>query len=121
MEDKKNPNALAYGITPSAPASLQPVDIDTWKAEVSPTFKHYFTGRYNDLLSQYEQLVRDYEINRLCYEASLNFKPVIGHTYYLYRRGTGQAFFSMISLEESGWSGYIGKFKMNTQYAWEQL
>ena len=30
MEDKKNPNALTYGISPSAPASIKPVEVDKW-------------------------------------------------------------------------------------------
>ena len=33
MENKKNPNALTYGISPSAPASIKPVDIEEWKGK----------------------------------------------------------------------------------------
>ena len=67
MEDKKNPNALTHGITPSAPASLKPVEIDKWIGKVTPTFKHYYEERYNDLVRQYEQLANDYAINKMCY------------------------------------------------------
>ena len=45
-DDKdKNPNALTYGISPSAPASIKPVDIDKWKAVVAPTFKLLSDGQ----------------------------------------------------------------------------
>lgn len=121
MEDKKNPNALTYGISPSAPASIKPVDINKWKADVSPTFKHYYEERYNDLVAQYEKLVRDYEINKLCYEASISFRPTIGHLYFLYRKPSGTAFFSMVDPKSSFWEGYVGTFKMNAQYAWEEV
>jgi hypothetical protein len=122
MDDKKkNPNALTYGITPSAPASIKPVDIESWKAVVSPTFKHYFTERYNELVKQYETLVRDYEINQLLYESSMGFKPIIGKTYYLYTKNNGPAFISMIDPGEAFWDGYVGAFKFNAQYAWEEV
>jgi len=117
----KNPNALTYGITPSAPASIKPVDIESWKAVVSPTFKHYFTERYNELVSEYEKLMRDYNVNQLLYESSLSFKPIIGQTYYLYKKGNGSSFISLIKPEETFWDGYVGAFKFNAQYAWEEV
>lgn len=121
-DDKdKNPNALTYGISPSAPASIKPVDIESWKATVSPTFKHYFTERYNELVREYEELVRDYQINQLLYESSIGFKPIIGQTYYLYKKENGSAFISMVSPEETFWDGYIGAYKFNAQYAWEEV
>ena len=67
--EERNPNALTYGISPSAPASIRPVDIEQWKGKVAPTFKHYFTERYNELVRQYEELVNDYHINKMLYES----------------------------------------------------
>lgn len=119
--EKKNPNALTYGISPSAPASIKPVDIETWKATVSPTFKHYFTERYNELVREYEELVRDYQINQLLYESSIGFKPLIGKTYYLYKKDNGTAFISLVTPDEAFWKGCVGAFKFNAQYAWEEV
>jgi hypothetical protein len=101
-DEKKNPNALTYGISPSAPASIKPVDIDKWKAVVAPTFKHYFTERYNELVKEYEKLVKDYQINQLLYESSIGFKPIIGQTYYLYKKENGSAFISMVLKKHFG-------------------
>ncbi len=120
-DEKKNPNALTYGITPSAPASIKPVDIEKWKAVVSPTFKHYFTERYNELVKEYEELVRDYQINQMLYESSIGFKPIIGETYYLYKKENGTAFISIVSPDQAFWGGYVGAFKFNAQYAWEEV
>ena len=119
--EKKNPNALTYGISPSAPASIKPVDIETWKATVSPTFKHYFTERYNELVKEYETLVKDYQINQLLYESSIGFKPLIGKTYYLYKKDNGTAFISLVTPDEAFWKGCVGAFKFNAQYAWEEV
>lgn len=116
-----NPNALTYGITPSTPASLKPVEIDKWKAEVSPTFRHYYEERYTDLVRQYETLIGEYETNKMCYESSIAFKPIIGHAYFLYQKYDGSRFFSMIAPEYAFWKGYIGKFRLNAQYAWEEI
>jgi hypothetical protein len=121
VEDKKNPNALTYGITPSAPASLKPVEIEQWKGKVEPTFKRYYEERYNDLLTQYEGLVRDYERNKLCYEADINFEPTMGKVYHLYRKNTGRDFLSLVGPDDAFWGGYIGSFKLNAQYAWEEV
>jgi hypothetical protein len=120
-DEKKNPNALTYGIGPSAPASIKPVDIEGWKAVVSPTFKHYFTERYNELVHTYEELVRDFQINQMLYESSIGFKPIIGKTYYLYKKNNAVAFISMVSPDESLWDGYVGAYKLNAQYAWEEV
>ena len=118
---EKNPNALTYGITPSAPASIQPVDIDQWKGKVAPTFKHYFTERYNELVRQYEELVKDYQINKMLYESSLGFEPIIGQTYYLYRKDNGTSFISLVEPDKVFWEGYVGAYKFNAQYAWEEV
>lgn len=117
---EKNPNALTYGITPSAPASITPIDIDKWKGKVAPTFKQYFTERYAELVRQYEELVGDYHTNKMMYESAMGFEPVIGHIYYLYQRNDGSTFISLIEPEHTHWN-YIGSFRFNAQYAWEKV
>ena len=118
---EKNPNALTYGISPSAPASISPVDIEKWKGSVSSTFKHYFKERYDVLVKQYEDLIKDYQINKMLYESELGFEPIIGQTYYLYKRASGVTFISPVPPQHAFWSGYIGSFKFNAQYAWEEV
>jgi hypothetical protein len=114
-------NALHYGRSPSAPASISPVDIDQWKAEVSPTFKNYFTERYNALVRDYEELVEEFNLNKLVYESEINFKPVIGEIYHLYTRSNMTRFLSLVHPSTTYWSGYLGSFRLTTQYAWERV
>lgn len=114
-------NALDYGRSPSSPATISPVDIDTWKAEVSPTFKHYFTERYHALKRDYEKLVLEYNINKYVYESEINFKPSIGEIYHLYTRSTGTRFLSLVAPNTTVWGGYMGSFRLTAQYAWERV
>lgn len=112
-------NALSYGRTPSSPA-IRPEDINEWKAAVSPTFKHYFKERYEELLKAYEELVQDYAINKMLYEASMGFQPKIGETYFLYNTERSGGFVSLVPPSNAFWGGYIGAFKLNAQYSWEK-
>jgi hypothetical protein len=121
MKDKKNPNALTYGISPNAPASIKPVDIEKWKGKVAPTFKHYYEERYADLVRQYEQLVHDYELNKLCHEAAVGFEPNIGQVYHLYRKRDGSTFLSLVEPQHAYFGEYIGSYRLNAQYAWEEV
>lgn len=117
---EKNPNALSYGISSSAPASIKPVDIETWKTTVEPTFRNYFTEEYNSLIRQYEELVKKYHVNKLVYESQIGFKPAIGHIYHLYQRSNGTRFLSLVSPETTSWH-HIGSYRMTSQYSWEQI
>lgn len=119
MKEKKLQNSLTYGISPSAPASIKPVDIDRWIGKVEPTFKHYYEERYNHLVKQFETLAKDYEINKMCYEASLGFEPNIGHIYHLYRKDNGNTFLSIVEPQYVFWGNHLGSYRLNAQYAWE--
>lgn len=117
----KNPNALTYGISPSAPASLNPVEIEKWKANVSPTCKHYFYEKYEELVRQYQSLVDEFNINRMIYESSIGFEPIIGHIYFLYEKPDGTRFLSLIDPQYTFWPGFLGKFRLNAQFTWEKV
>lgn len=117
----KNPNALTYGIEPNAPATIRPTDIDEWKATVSPTFKHYFQERYDELVREYEKLVEEYSINKLVYESTISFEPLIGEIYFLYQKNDGTRFLSLVSPETAFWSGFLGKYRLRSQYTWERV
>lgn len=121
MKHTTGSNALTHGITPNAPASIKPVDIESWKGKIEPEFKHYFQEKYNALIRQYEELVDEFNINKLVYESNINFKPLIGHVYYLYEREDGKRFISLLSQKETRWEGYVGAFRLKTQYTWERI
>lgn len=118
---EKNPNALAYGISPSAPSSIHPVDIGKWKGKIAPTFRSYFQERYDDLVRQFQALAEEFNINQLVYESSISFEPVIGKVYHLYQKQDGTRFLSLVDPNETFWGGYIGTFRMTAQYTWKKV
>jgi len=119
--DKKLPSSLSYGVVPSAPASIQPVDIDKWKGKIEPEFRNYFETKYKELVRQYNDLVEEFEINRLMYESKINLQPVIGKIYHLYERKDGTRWISLLSYTDTRWEGYIGSFRLKSQYTWERV
>jgi hypothetical protein len=53
--------------------------------------------------------------------AQCSFKRIPGHTYHLYRKGGGVAFFSMLSPED--WGGrppheFLGSYRLEADYSW---
>jgi hypothetical protein len=53
--------------------------------------------------------------------ARCGFKRIPGHTYHLYRKADGDAFFSMLSPED--WGGrppqeFLGSYRLEADYSW---
>lgn len=117
--DHKPTHSLPYARTLGS-AKIEPANIAEWKNTVAPEFRHYFQERYDELLRMQEQLVEEYYINKLVYESSIGFEPIIGHEYHLYER-QGEAFLSLVSPEHAWWSGYIGTFILTPQFAWKKV
>lgn len=110
-------SGLDYALDSSAPP-ISRDDIAVWKTRVTPDTAHHFLERYQELRTAYDALLTEYERNRLVYNSEINFTPVVGQTYYLYERPQ-KRFLSLIAPEHSGWSGFLGAFRLNTSYVWE--
>lgn len=121
MEDNVRPNALTHGIYPSSPANLSPVPIEEWKTSVEPVLKQYFKEEYDELVRRHNLLVQKYQTNQMVYNSEINFKPIIGHIYYLYEKPTGVRFLSLVAPENTFWTGFIGKYRLTAQFAWEAI
>ena len=64
------------------------------------------------------------EISRQIYDAEIPFEPVIGHTYYVYRRKSGQYLLSLIAPNEWGKSApfqYLAEVYLLADHTWEIL
>lgn len=112
-------SGLDYAIVSSAPP-IHRDDIAAWKTRVSPDVEHHFVERYDELRRDYEQLLASYETNRLLYNSEIRFTPVVGQTYYLYEYRDTRAL-SLVAPEHSGWSGYLGAFRLSTAHVWERI
>ncbi len=76
-----------------------------------------------ELLVQQAQKVHDrVNISERIYQAEMNFKPLIGHTYHLYARKNGKNVLSMIGPNEWGRScpyTFEATVKLLSDHTWE--
>ena len=79
----------------------------------------YFQKKLLELKAKYDQLTSELEWNELIYKSKYNFKPIIGETYYLYKRDKTN-FLSIIKPEEWDYK-CIGKFKLRSNSIWEKI
>jgi hypothetical protein len=122
MPDKKpdnvsdNPNILPYGSNVGAPSII--VDnIDSWKQVRIDKVNKQFQSKFNELKSEYQKLIDEYNWNDLVYQSKFNFEPVIGEIYHLYCGNDDKVFLSLINPNE--WNKqYVGSFKYNYDNKW---
>ena len=95
-------------------ANFKPISIDK---ETSYKAEQYFTSRFNEIKSEYEKLLEEFNDTSLVYEAECNYVPIPGNSYYLYKRENGGFFLSMI--EPSEWKQeYVGTFVLQNNGTW---
>ena len=61
-------------------------EIDDWKEEQVVTVKHHFVEKFKELKSAYDELVEDFNWNKIIYESEMLCEPVMGTEYHLYHR-----------------------------------
>lgn len=75
------------------------------------------------LAAQAERIRRRVEVSHDIYRSKMSFEPVIGHTYYLYEKDSGEKVLSMIGPQEWGKSfpfrEYLCTVKMLGDHTWE--
>ena len=99
-------------------------EIDNWKPEQATQVKNHFTERFKELKQAYEELVTDFNWNKIIFESDMLFEPVLGKSYYLYQREDGTRFMSLISDDEWGNTkdlSYIGTFKQDSRQKWTSI
>ena len=114
-----NASLLPYSTSVGAPI-IKVDDIVSWKSRGVTNVNKIFENKFNELKSQYEDLMKEYEWNELVYNSKFSFEPVIGEIYHLYIGKDGSNFLSLISPQE--WNKeHIGTFKLNSDKKWVVL
>lgn len=82
-------------------------------------------GQIETLAKQANQIKKRVEISSRIYLSEMNFEPLIGHTYYLYMKNSGDDLLSMISPEEWGksmpFAEYLAKVELLPDHTWNIL
>jgi hypothetical protein len=115
-----NSSLLPYTTNIGAPA-ISIEDVAGWKSRSVTKTNKEFSARYEELKKAYTQLIEEYQWNELVYHAQYSFEPVIGETYYLYTRSSGEAFLSLLSPHEWKQPSYIGAFRLQSTLKWEKV
>ena len=76
------------------------------------------------LQEQARKILQDTRDNQDLHNAACNFKKIPGHIYHLYKKKSGQTYFSMLSPEEWGSTftdKYLGSFRMEQDFSWTSI
>ena len=110
---------LTYGSNIGAPA-IKLEDVGGWKKGQAQSANKIFTKKYEEIKEDFKQLVDEVKWNEFVYSATYNFVPVIGETYYLYRKGDGSIFLSLISPDE--WNmEFIAETRLESNNKWIKI
>lgn len=114
-------STLEYATSLGAPA-IVPLDNNSWKQDGIVKVNHHLGSRFEELKTQYLQLVQEYKWNELVYNAEFKWEPIIGQVYYLYE-GAQRPFLTLISPRD--WSSkrkdYIGSFRLSSTKVWQRV
>jgi len=96
-------------------------ELENWKPTNAVQVKQYFEEKAIELKNEYSRLLQEFNINKIIFDSKMNFKPVIGKKYYLYRDKNDVNFMSLIAPEE--WKdntvlSYIGCYKQDSVQKW---
>ncbi|NNE77796.1 MAG: DUF2452 domain-containing protein [Pricia sp.] len=133
MEKKKKPDnvvfdsetntyhakMLPYASGVGAP-KITPPNITHWKNANIIAANNQFKAAYQEIHSQYRELMEKFEYNNLVYSAKYSFEPITGKTYHLYQSKDESTFLSLISPQECNFK-HLGSFKLGSDKMWEKL
>jgi hypothetical protein len=126
----ENPHLLPYAHTVGG-AIIKPIDKGRVKG-LAVEAMHEQTNQQLDqirkqvelLMQQAQSIYNRVDISERIYQADVNFKPLIGHTYHLYERKNTTEVLSMVGPEEWGRRSpytFVATVKLLADHTWEIL
>ena len=112
-----NASLLPYATNVGAP-KIEATNLASWKSANANNFNHLFSEKLEKVKKEYEALVTAFKTNEMLYNTAMNFKPIVGKTYHLYRKDSGENFLSLLS-PESFKKKHLGAYKLNGDKVWE--
>ena len=108
-----------YATSVGAPIII-PTDTVAWKNRSINKINHKVSAKYLELKAEYENMIQEFEYNKLIFNAKFSFEPIIGEVYHLYQRENNESFLSLISPEQCNFKS-IGSFYLNASQVWEKI
>ncbi len=126
----ENPHLLPYAHTVAGPV-IKPMDRGRVKGqavaamyEQTDTQLDQIREQVNLLAAQAKKIQDRVEMSVKIYEAEMNFKPLMGHTYHLYEKKDGTFVLSMIGPNEWGRKKpytFLYTAKLMSDHTWEMI
>ena len=121
--NEKNASKPSRAFLPYPTSTLSPRivpnDLSSFKARGISQVERDLHQKLTEIRESYLAAVEHFNWNKLIYESEINFEPVVGETYHLYRIA-GRYQLSMIGPAE--WrQEHIGSFRLNVDRQWEPL
>ena len=115
-DNEKRTNFLAYPASTLSP-KIVPTDLTSFKSRGATKIQKALRQQLTELQEQYHRVIDEFNWNKLVYEADINFEPVVGEIYHLYRI-RGKNTLSMIAPEQ--WPHpHLASFRLNLDRQWE--
>ena len=112
-------NILPYASNVGAPV-IKPDNVDSWRQRGVSKVNHHLETRFLELKKEYLKLVDEFKWNDLIYNATFNFEPIVGETYYLYTGKDEVNFLSLISPNQ--WDKEsLGTFQLTAEQKWIKI
>jgi len=113
------PRELTYGSNNGAPA-IRLDDVSGWKQNQANKANKVFNKKFEEIKDEFANLIDEVKWNEFVYSTNYNFIPVMGETYYLYRKSDGTNFLSLISPDE--WDmEFIGATRLESNNKWIKI
>lgn len=99
-------------------------ELDNWKPAQGNQVKKYFSSKFVEIKKEYELLINDFNWNKIIFDSEMLFIPVMGKTYYLYKKKSGKCFMSLIN--PSDWKvndkfDFVGAFAQDSRQKWNKV
>jgi len=108
-----------YATSTGSPV-ITPTDTIAWKNRSIHKINNKVEAKYLELKAEYQKMMDEFEYNKLIYEATFTFEPIIGKMYHLYKRKNGESFLSIIAPNECNFN-FLGSFYLNADQIWEKV
>jgi hypothetical protein len=107
---------MPYPVSTLSPP-IVPNDLSSFKSRGISEVQRDLQQKLREIREQYLRAIDHFNWNKLVYEASIQFEPVVGQTYHLYAMSRGNVL-SMISPEE--WPmKHLATVRLNVDRQWQ--
>ncbi len=125
----ENPGLISFPHTVGS-AVVKPEDKGRIKGLAMAAMEEQTTTQLRQLYDQMKVLAKQahaiksrVRVSERVYQAQINFDPVIGKEYFLYKKSSGQDVLSMIAPEEWGktipYEKFVARIKLLSDHTWE--